>query len=534
MGILSVAIRLAALGDSKELLKRAVSLLRKQFRQNDGEHPRDYNARLEEMARSGEGIYSQSVYDAIDSMSSNVWPTVGKYFFIRWVADQIQSSGNVPATDQILLVKDYFMSEGSSEGLISGKVFEDVYGDAQDWHAEVGDEYKSEVQGYISDPAKTLFDKIGSVEIHKISNENLTEEEIKNDLDYEGSRMRICVGKFHASDVIRGVETIYSFRENGMPRVTVSQETHSNEFVEIKGNSNRQVTDPKYVAVLVEFFTKNFQPLDYVKAETRWFLTRAPIETLREIEPDVRKMNRYTSDIHQVVEAALEFRGKLDSCKYPFDKAMVFSEGFDSSSDAFLMAKSILNTMDTNEILEMLREYLVPAKMLVRNIYNKNILREISKHPDVMKKVGFTNNSRVIGVLKGQAKTSFANSFLDNMSDARRYDVRIHEFFNSADKEVALRNAPKLARAACSRFIYSKLVDEQIREKVALSAIDYFLSCDPSDFKYQNMGLFVFALADMSIYKSDPVKFKDILINICNRVTDTKEKTEMENSISQL
>lgn len=489
MGILSIAVRLAAAGDTKEIVKKAVKRLSKDHPRLPDEDPRSYNDRLTEMVLSGYGGFERSILDEIEKFSSDLLPRNGKFYFISWLYEQMHG-GWFFSDDDLRMVKDFYVGTGHLETTLKGKDWGDVHRDAEAWHDGQGllEEHEfsdSSIRGYSLDPSKTLLGQYGSFEVHHIHMDSGTPDDIENDLLYEGNRMRICVGKVYSEDVVDGRMDIYSFRQNGTPRITVSVLNGPTQISEMKANSNQRVTEPEQVNALCEFLVENFEPNQYYRAEGNWFISHAPIDILEKVinttskdSPEKGTFARDMTKVNEDVSWAHEFRIKIrDNPDNVSD--IVIDTVKNGGGIPKAIALNMCNYVEAPDLINILTRLDTWQDEVIEKLSNSEALGVVIENDQIVSGLSDHAIDLLLRKLDNKPKRLkiLCSKLIDNMGPTRSPPNRIslRTMLLNADHETILRNFDKLVKYDIG-LVLPSVSDENksIMRELALHQLQYF------------------------------------------------------------
>ena len=342
--------------------------------------------------------------------------------------------------------------------------------------------------------------------------------------------MHICVGKVYASDVIKGKMDIYSFRQSGTPKVTMSVLIPSNEVSEIKANSNQPVNDPALAESVSNFLVDHFSYDDFLDAEKGWFISHAPLKYLKDIKGKLLK-NKFTlmlntsgrRDSYNDIGNAILFRESLENATSDDAKAGVL---YSLVSKAHLeeSEKSLAQSSITNSTHSVITKLLSDPKyrkwntiMLIRD---KKTLRLISKIPGILDDILIEDALRIQNALPKSERASFANMFLNSFDPSKEImdSYTIAKFLTEADEQVAIKNAHKASGVRCDDVIHQMGMSNNVKKAVILSSLEHYKNNPPKE-EYM-MRVFDHLVDPALYYSSSKTQTFEDLCGICRRIPD--------------
>ena len=193
-----------------------------------GEHPREYNDRIDALERSDEYLnpfFPKGIVDWVESLPDNHFPRDGRKRFSKWLANAVykhetETLNNLNSVDNpeqlnihnndIRYVSDYLNGSDEFPKDLWEKSLNGMYDLAVQWH----------------DTLKFKEDPTGDYEnkdvVYKFDNGfTIVDVNTEKDLEIEGEKMGHCVGSY-CDNVAAGQVTIYSLRDaRNKPHATI-------------------------------------------------------------------------------------------------------------------------------------------------------------------------------------------------------------------------------------------------------------------------------------------------------------------------
>jgi hypothetical protein len=426
--------------------------------------------------------------DWFRTKDSDLWPTKHKTEYIAWLGDQFSDKFRLNDTD-LEEMRDYFIGHDHNLNILSGD-YSHVLREARDWHANFG---KESAGMYITPPRKNTIFQVDGFIVVEISTDKCTKEEILNDCKVEGNLMGNCIGRLHSQYVVNGSEKIFSIRSPGakqIPHVSISYE--NGEIGEIKAKSNKQVTNPRYVAATLKFLVSNFTSAEISKAERGWIFS-VPL----------RELNKLNMPDHKVVKELIALKSGLSLEN--INSVEEFTEGNDEipfrahgSITVYVMAKKLEESADK-------------PLALLNNYISSGDLRKIMANVDKVAKSGlcpYINGLEKIRELVEATQTGNLSYFDNGMVP----EIAKKNFFTHRSNEFP--SLPPKAQTSCIYHAHKKPDLIAIIKPYIISNQD---KLDPEVKRAAIYSSMIDNEKDFDINKLDKYSLSAILSKISNR-----------------
>ena len=250
--------KFAADKDYKDLVKINLSKLRETKPKPDDMDPQQYYSELAEEAKDGP-IFKKNLLVQIARLQEHSIPTNNRKQFIRWLANSVKETHNMPNQNEMLYIKDFI--DGSGDNFDFSKyTWDQLMFEANQWHEE---------KFYKEAPDLKLKYKTNDVVYSFKNGYHIVSVTDPEDLETEGKTMQHCVGGY-CDLVASGGTKIYSLRDqNNDPHATmetsISFDDKGNtyeEIAQIKGKQNKPPVK-KYQDMIKQWLADTFEPSEY-------------------------------------------------------------------------------------------------------------------------------------------------------------------------------------------------------------------------------------------------------------------------------